>query len=105
MSFSVIGRRISTLYAKFKSILHITATMTAKHLNRTKRTQSCTSDMELPYWTRKTLNPSSSLFFPGYLVHNNVVPSLLKLICVLENIIVFWEINLCFGKLTCVLGN
>ena len=105
MSFSVIGRRISTLYAKFKSILHNTATMTAKHLNRTKRTQSCTSGMEPPYWTRKTLDPSSSLFFPGYLVHNNVVPSLLKLICVLENIIVFWEINLCFGKLTRVLGN
>ena len=28
-----------------------------------------------------------------------------KLICVLENIFVSWEINLCFGKLTCVFGN
>ena len=28
-----------------------------------------------------------------------------KLICVLENQFVFWEIDLCFGKLICVLGN
>ena len=28
-----------------------------------------------------------------------------KLICVLQNSFVFWEIDLCFGKLICVLGN
>lgn len=67
---------------------------------------------------QKTLGPSSSLCFPGYLDHIKVVPSVLKLICVLGNWwclvkltcvlgnwFVFWKTDLCFGISICLLGN
>ena len=47
-------------------------------------------------------NPGSETL-PGSLIMTEQVPSLL--ICVLRNWFVFCEIDLCFGKLICVLGN
>ena len=54
-------------------------------------------------------NPGNESF-PGSLIITEQVPSLLicvstKLICVLVNKFMFWKIDLCFGKLFCVLVN
>ena len=89
-------------FPKHKSVFQNTNQSPETQINFTKH-KSISKDWALHYYERdglerrvlnsgqrsfrdhvgKTVDRSSILFFPGHLVHNNVVPSLLKLICVL----------------------
>ena len=118
----ILGRRIATFYAEFKTVFNLATAMATKHFI----TEGSIMKMS-PCWTRKILGmgpfqalsdnyrestQSIDLCFAklvcvsrNWFVFWQAGSCFEKLICVLRNRFVFWETNLCFGNLICVLGN
>ena len=123
----ILGRRIATFYAEFKTEFNLATAMATKHFI-TEGSMSCHSHEDVALLDAE--NPGNGSF-PGSLCDNyresaqsidlcfaklvcvsrnwfvfwQTGSCFEKLICVLRNQFVFWETNLCFGKLICVLGN
>ena len=118
----ILGRRIATFFAEFKTGFNLATAMATKHFI-TEGLMSCHShkdvamlDAENPFQALsdnyRARAQSIDLCFAklvcvsrNWFVFWQTGSCFEKLICVLRNLFVFWETNLCFGKLICVLGN
>ena len=115
MIVRVLGRRIATFYAEFKTGFNLATAVATKHfitegsMRRSRHVGRGNSWEWVP--SRLSLIITEQVPSPLICVSRNwfvfwqTGSCFKKLICVLRNRFVFWETNLCFGKLICVLEN
>ena len=118
MIVRVLGRRIASFYAEFKTGFNLATAMVAKHFRRLdvlSLTWRCRHVGRGKSWewvpSRLSLIITEQVPSPlicvsrNWFVFREIGLCFEKLICVLRNWLVFWEIDLCFEKLICVLRN